>query len=700
MRAMPSATTSPELTVPQVSSGARPRVLSGIQPTADSFHFGNYLGALRQWVDLQREYQPFFFIADLHAITLEQDPKVLRERTLRAAAQLVAMGIDPERSSIFVQSQVPGARPARLGAAVPHRLRRGAPDDPVQGQVGQGRRGRGQRRAVHLPGPPGGRHPALPPALRAGRRGPAPAPRAHPRPRPALQPPLQEDLPAARALHPQGDRQDHRPPGAHGEDVEVVVLAGRHHRAARGPAGRAPRRSARPSPTPAARSASTPRRSRAISNLLTIYSALSDRSVRRPRGGVRRPRLRRPEEGPRRAGGRLRDPVPRPHPRAARRPGPPQRASSSRVASGPPRSPRPPSATSTSGSASRPSPARPARRLVVHAHHRRLDRGPGAVGEPAAGLPGHQRRRAGLVDPDPHHAGAAARGGARTGWPTWRRISPRSPAARRRTASTCAAPAPSARSRPVVFVNLVEGISQTEQLAHDCRRGPLAVDLTYPYHPHVTVAHHARRGAPRPRLRGARRTSTAPSPSPSSTSTSTTPTTGGRRRTTSPWRVPAPDAVAAGSGEGGAAHEPARGHRWSTTWSGCRSTTARSTAAAQAGAVTYFALPVLLPDPGARVLRRRLHRPDLPARPGQPGRGHPAGAPGHRHRRPEAPGAGRSPSARSRAPPPTVGIIGLVGVLYAGLGWLSGMRTALQIVFEMPREPAAELPHRQAPRPA
>ena len=79
----------------------------GIQPTADSFHFGNYLGALRQWVDLQRDHAPFFFIADLHAITVEQDPKVLRERTLRAAAQLLAMGIDPERSAIFIQSQVP-----------------------------------------------------------------------------------------------------------------------------------------------------------------------------------------------------------------------------------------------------------------------------------------------------------------------------------------------------------------------------------------------------------------------------------------------------------------------------------------------------------------------------------------------------------------------------------------------------------------
>src|SRR6478735_9034439 len=103
-----NAITEPELAVPPVASGgARPRVLSGIQPTADSFHFGNYLGATRQWVDLQRDHQPFFFIADLHAITVEQDPGVLRERTLRAAAQLLAMGIDPKRSAIFVQSQIP-----------------------------------------------------------------------------------------------------------------------------------------------------------------------------------------------------------------------------------------------------------------------------------------------------------------------------------------------------------------------------------------------------------------------------------------------------------------------------------------------------------------------------------------------------------------------------------------------------------------
>ncbi len=98
---------------PSLVPPSRPRVLSGIQPTADSFHFGNYLGALRQWVALQEDYEPFFFIADLHAITVEQDPRVLRERVRRAAAQLIAMGIDPSRSAIFVQSQVPAH--AQLG---------------------------------------------------------------------------------------------------------------------------------------------------------------------------------------------------------------------------------------------------------------------------------------------------------------------------------------------------------------------------------------------------------------------------------------------------------------------------------------------------------------------------------------------------------------------------------------------------------
>jgi tryptophanyl-tRNA synthetase len=84
-----------------------PRVFSGIQPTADSFHLGNYLGALRQWVALQGEAEAFYCVVDLHAITVEQDPAVLRRRTLVSAAQLLAIGIDPERSTLFVQSHAP-----------------------------------------------------------------------------------------------------------------------------------------------------------------------------------------------------------------------------------------------------------------------------------------------------------------------------------------------------------------------------------------------------------------------------------------------------------------------------------------------------------------------------------------------------------------------------------------------------------------
>ncbi|MEV6151180.1 tryptophan--tRNA ligase [Nonomuraea sp. NPDC052129] len=85
---------------------ARPRVLSGIQPTADSFHLGNYLGAVRQWVTLQETHDAFYCVVDLHAITVPTEPAALRRRTRVAAAQLFAAGLDPERSTVFVQSHV------------------------------------------------------------------------------------------------------------------------------------------------------------------------------------------------------------------------------------------------------------------------------------------------------------------------------------------------------------------------------------------------------------------------------------------------------------------------------------------------------------------------------------------------------------------------------------------------------------------
>ncbi len=82
------------------------RIFSGMQPTSDSLHLGNYLGALTQWVALQDGNEAIYCVVDLHALTGGPDPAVLRERTRRTAAQYLAAGVDPERSTLFVQSHV------------------------------------------------------------------------------------------------------------------------------------------------------------------------------------------------------------------------------------------------------------------------------------------------------------------------------------------------------------------------------------------------------------------------------------------------------------------------------------------------------------------------------------------------------------------------------------------------------------------
>ena len=84
-----------------------PRLFSGMQPSADSLHLGNYAGALLQWRDMQATHDAVFCVVDLHAITVAQDPAKLRENTRRTAAQYIAAGIDPEHSTLFVQSHVP-----------------------------------------------------------------------------------------------------------------------------------------------------------------------------------------------------------------------------------------------------------------------------------------------------------------------------------------------------------------------------------------------------------------------------------------------------------------------------------------------------------------------------------------------------------------------------------------------------------------
>ena len=86
---------------------SKKRVLSGIQPTHDSFHLGNYLGAIKQWAKLQEENDAFYCVVDLHALTVETDPKLLQKRTLLSAAQLIAIGLDPNKCTLFIQSHVP-----------------------------------------------------------------------------------------------------------------------------------------------------------------------------------------------------------------------------------------------------------------------------------------------------------------------------------------------------------------------------------------------------------------------------------------------------------------------------------------------------------------------------------------------------------------------------------------------------------------
>ena len=84
----------------------KPRVLSGIQPTADSYQIGNYLGALRYWLEMQDSHDCFYMIADMHALTVSPAPEEMHHRTLSSFAQLIALGLDTDKSTLFVQSQV------------------------------------------------------------------------------------------------------------------------------------------------------------------------------------------------------------------------------------------------------------------------------------------------------------------------------------------------------------------------------------------------------------------------------------------------------------------------------------------------------------------------------------------------------------------------------------------------------------------
>ena len=112
----------------------RARVLSGVQPTGN-LHIGNYLGALKNWVKIQYDYESIFCIVDLHAITVYQKPEELSEKIREIAALFLAAGIDPKHSADRGAIQRSRARRAQLDADLRHADRLALPDDAVQGEV-------------------------------------------------------------------------------------------------------------------------------------------------------------------------------------------------------------------------------------------------------------------------------------------------------------------------------------------------------------------------------------------------------------------------------------------------------------------------------------------------------------------------------------------------------------------------------------
>ena len=117
----------------QANSAPRKRIFSGIQPSGD-LTLGSYMGAIKNWVPLQDEYDCIYCIVDMHAITVRQDPALLRRRTLEQLAQYIACGLDPVRASSSSRPRAP-ARRAGLGAGLLHPVWGAVPHDPVQGQV-------------------------------------------------------------------------------------------------------------------------------------------------------------------------------------------------------------------------------------------------------------------------------------------------------------------------------------------------------------------------------------------------------------------------------------------------------------------------------------------------------------------------------------------------------------------------------------
>ena len=194
------------------------RVLSGMQPTGN-LHIGNYLGALKNWVKIQHDYECIFCIVDLHAITVHQEPKELQAKITEIAALYLGRRNRPgafERHGAVRRAR---ARGAGLDADLRHAGRLAGADDAVQGES-RPRRNRSATAAA-VSGPDGGRHPALSGRDRAGRRRSVAASGTDARHRAALQFALRRDVHDAVDQPADGRGARHGARRSHGQDEQV-----------------------------------------------------------------------------------------------------------------------------------------------------------------------------------------------------------------------------------------------------------------------------------------------------------------------------------------------------------------------------------------------------------------------------------------------------------------------------------------------
>ena len=253
-----------------------PRILSGVQPTGNT-HLGNYVGAFRQWVDMQHDFEAFYPVVDLHAITLPYDPRELADRTLEVAAILLAAGLDPDVCTVFVQSHVP--EHTELAWLFNHLATVGELRRMTQFKAKAEAGGEGALPAGYF------NYPVLQAAdiliyqadRVPGGGGPAPAPGADPRRGRAFQRPLRPHLRRPRGLHPRGRRPGHGPPGADGQDVQVERLAAGRIEVLDPP--EAIRRKIRSAVTDSGREVLARPDKPAISNLLELFSVATGTKV-------------------------------------------------------------------------------------------------------------------------------------------------------------------------------------------------------------------------------------------------------------------------------------------------------------------------------------------------------------------------------------------------------------------------------------